>query len=117
MIFPIPGAEPRLISLDLRTTPHVMESRFSRAAELRQREQTKSEVQTKVDSPDASTIPWLLLRAKSTGGSGTFARTTFIHRLDTTGGRAPTGGCDAGKANSETRVDYTANYYFYEAFR
>lgn len=76
---------------------------------------TAGEVQAKVDSPDASTIPWLLLRAKSTGASGTFARTTFIHRLDTTGGRAPAGGCDAGKANSETRVDYTANYYFYEA--
>lgn len=73
------------------------------------------EVQARADSPNPTAIPWLLLRAKSTSGSGTLGRTTFIHRLDTVGGQAPAGGCDASKADSETRVDYSATYYFYAA--
>jgi hypothetical protein len=45
-------------------------------------------------------------------GTGVFAKVTFIHRLDTTGGVAPAGKCTKGKT---VEVPYTANYYFYSA--
>ena len=73
------------------------------------------EVQSRTDSTDPTTIPWLLLRAKSTAGTGVLSQTSFIHRLATSGGRAPQGGCDRSKAESETRVGYSADYYFYKA--
>ncbi|WP_293913356.1 DUF3455 domain-containing protein [Deinococcus sp.] len=65
-------------------------------------------------SESAPSIPWLLLAAKSTAGSGLFGKTTFIQRLSTTGGAAPTGGCDAA-AGQVSRVPYTSVYAFYEA--
>jgi Protein of unknown function (DUF3455) len=68
------------------------------------------EVVAKVPSP--GTIPQLLLKAKSTEGSGTFSKVAFIQRLDTKGGAAPDGACTTG---AEQRVDYTATYSFYGA--
>jgi hypothetical protein len=56
------------------------------------------------------TIPWLLLRAKSTEGAGLFSKVAFIQRLHTSGGAAPDGTCPAG---SELRVEYGATYSFY----
>src|SRR5882724_8940255 len=66
-----------------------------------------------VSSP--SSIPWLLLAATSHEGSGRMSEVTFIQRLDTAGGIAPTGGCDADHLGSVARVDYAATYFFYEA--
>jgi Protein of unknown function (DUF3455) len=60
-------------------------------------------------------IPWLLLRAKSTGGSGVFTGVKYIQRVDTVGGVAPASGCDGATAGVETRVDYSASYDFYGA--
>ena len=73
------------------------------------------EVKIRLNPSDASAIPWLLLSAKSTAGTGTFAQTTFIQRLETGAGKAPVGGCDAGKLAVESRVPYTANYVFFSA--
>jgi Protein of unknown function (DUF3455) len=36
-----------------------------------------------------------------------------VQRLNTVGGNAPTTGCDATMANTQTRVPYSADYYFY----
>ena len=66
-------------------------------------------------SPDPNAIPWLLLEAKSAEGPGIFARVTYIQRVNTTGGTAPTEGCDAAHAGQEVRVPYTADYFFYRA--
>ena len=65
-----------------------------------------------VSVPSAGTIPLLRLEAADTTGTGVFAKVAFIQRLDTTGGVAPTGACEAGKQNE---VPYTAKYYFYAA--
>ena len=44
-------------------------------------------------------------------GPGIFARTTYIQRVNTVGGRAPS---TAGTSNGQiVRVPYTAEYYFY----
>jgi Protein of unknown function (DUF3455) len=68
-----------------------------------------------VNSPDSSAIPWLLLKAKATEGAGLFLKTTFIQRLETTGGKAPGTGCDASKLDAESRVNYTAIYAYFKA--
>jgi len=58
-------------------------------------------------------IPWLLLRASSTTGTGVFTNVTYVQRLNTTGGVAPATGCDSSTSGTDTRVAYTADYYFY----
>jgi len=64
-------------------------------------------------SPVPGAIPWLLLRAKSSEGSGTLAGARYIQRLDTKGGVAPSSGCDAEHVGAEARVDYSAAYDFW----
>jgi hypothetical protein len=64
-------------------------------------------------SPVEGAIPALLLRAKSTGGSGLLASTQYVQRLDTVGGVAPAAGCDEAHAGTRARVDYSATYDFY----
>ena len=66
----------------------------------------------------ADAIPWLKLEVVGdqrgpTGGKG-LTRTTFIQRLNTTGGRKPTTGCSATEHIGAAKfVPYTAEYYFY----
>ena len=62
-------------------------------------------------SPNADSIPLLLLRATATDGPGIFARTTYIQRVNTVGGIAPaTPGTAVGQ---QAHVPYTAEYFFY----
>jgi hypothetical protein len=64
-------------------------------------------------TPDPDAIPWLLLRAASTEGTGIFSRVTFIQRLNTVAGKAPSApGAFPGQV---ARVPYTSDYYFYQA--
>ena len=63
-------------------------------------------------TPDPDAIPWLLLKAVSNEGPG-FSRVTFIQRVNTVGGIAPT---DPGDfVGEEVEVPYTTEYYFYRA--
>lgn len=70
--------------------------------------------------PNTGAIPCLLLQAIGSvpgpTGSGFMTNTTYIQRLNTNGGSAPSTGCavatDVGK---QVLVPYTADYYFYEA--
>jgi hypothetical protein len=62
---------------------------------------------------DATAIPWLLLGATSTSGTGAFTNVRYIHRVNTSGGLAPSTGCDATHVGETTMVSYTADYYFY----
>src|SRR5206468_4123775 len=62
---------------------------------------------------DSNAIPWLRLNAveESTQGPGIFADTTFIQRVNTTGGKAPsTNGTFVGQV---ARVPYSADYFFF----
>jgi hypothetical protein len=61
--------------------------------------------------PDSGAIPWLSLRAVSSAESGIFRRVTFIQRLHTVGGLAPS--APGRSAGDEARVPYTAEYFFY----
>jgi hypothetical protein len=64
-------------------------------------------------SPDADSIPWLLVTAASHSGEGLLARVTFIQRINTKGGKAPASGCDAAHAGQEERAPYSADYVFF----
>jgi len=66
-----------------------------------------------VPSPDADSIPWLLVNIVSHEGSGVLSRATSIQRLNTKGGKAPASGCDSVRAGQEVRVPYSADYLFY----
>ena len=65
-----------------------------------------------VSAPNQGSIPLLRLTAADTSGNGIFSKVSYIHRLATTGGVAPTEACTAGK---RIDVPYTAQYYFYAA--
>ena len=62
---------------------------------------------------DPESIPWLLLTAISHNGDGVMKNVSSIQRLQTKGGKAPVNGCDASHKDAETRISYTADYYFY----
>jgi hypothetical protein len=64
-------------------------------------------------TPDPTAIPWLLLQAVSTAGPGIFARVSYLQRVNTTGGVAPT--APGAAPGAEEEVPYTAEYYFYRA--
>jgi hypothetical protein len=62
-------------------------------------------------TPDPTAIPWLRLEALSTQGPGVFNRVTFLQRLNTVGGIAPS---EPGDFDGEiAKVPYTAEYVFY----
>src|SRR5467141_5029129 len=62
-------------------------------------------------SPDANSIPWLLVNIVTHEGNGVLSRVTTILRLNTKGGKAPATGCDASHLGQE-RVPYSADYLF-----
>jgi hypothetical protein len=71
--------------------------------------------------PNTGSIPCLLLNAVATkrgegtpGDSGILTKTTYVQRLNTNGGSAPTASCKVG---DQALVPYTADYSFYTAAR
>jgi Protein of unknown function (DUF3455) len=63
-------------------------------------------------TPDPDAIPWLLLEAVFNEGPGIFRRVTYIQRVNTVGGNAPT---DSGDFPGDlAEVPYTAEYFFYK---
>jgi hypothetical protein len=63
-------------------------------------------------TPDPTAIPWLKLGAVSSNGPGVLDGVTFIQRVNTVGGIAPSApGTTVGQ---EADVPYLAEYYFYK---
>jgi len=64
-------------------------------------------------SPDPNAIAWIALTKFRTEGAGIFSNVTFIQRVNTTGGLAPS---VPGSNDGEVKeIPYTAEYYFYRA--
>ena len=68
----------------------------------------------------AGAIPCLLLQSIGSqdgpAGGGLMTSTTYIQRLNTTGGVAPSEGCSvASDVGKQKLVPYTADYYFFRA--
>lgn len=70
---------------------------------------------------DPTAIPWLRLAAASTSSGeegGRLADATFIQRIATTGGRAPSPAtCALATAGTREEIPYTAEYVFWKAKR
>ena len=71
------------------------------------------EARARDSGPDSNAIPWLLLSATSASGSGVLSQTKSIQRINTSGGKAPAGGCSDALVGKEMRVPYKAEYLFY----
>ena len=72
-------------------------------------------IEQRVDgcTPDSTAIQWLLLRTISEEGDGVLSGVSFVQRVSTVGGLAPsTPGAVVGE---ETQVPYTAEYFFYRS--
>jgi len=67
----------------------------------------KGTVQAQKDAPAAGAIPWLRLAARPDGGTGELSAITTVLRVNTTGGVAPGGGCNAEERGRLVRVEYT----------
>lgn len=63
------------------------------------------------NSPKTGTIPELLLQSTATRGTGVFADVSYIQRLNTRGGVAPTTACTGA---DQVSVPYSATYTFYK---
>jgi hypothetical protein len=63
------------------------------------------------NSPKTGTIPELLLQSTATRGTGVFAGVSYIQRLNTHGGVAPTTACTG---TDQISVHYSATYAFYK---
>jgi len=67
----------------------------------------------------ANAIPWVLLQVVGTQsgptGGATLASTTFVQRLNTVGGAAPSTDCNLPTdVGNKAFVPYTADYFFYQ---
>jgi Protein of unknown function (DUF3455) len=72
-----------------------------------------AQVYSKVNAPQTTAIPWLLLKVQSRQGNGVFSQVNWIQRLHTVGGKPPVLGCNRTYNNRETKVSYEADYYFW----
>ena len=67
---------------------------------------------------DRTAVPWLLLAATPShhgAAGGRLGRTTFVQRINTTGGIAPDAAtCNAGTVGARAEVPYTADYLFWK---
>ena len=67
---------------------------------------------------DPTAVDWLLLSATSptAGADGDrLAHTPYIQRINTTGGRAPAGGCTPETVGDTAEIPYTADYAFWKS--
>ena len=63
---------------------------------------------------NAGAIPFQLVQAAPATGNGSMQGVTYIQRLNTVGGVAPSEPCAASSANQRRQVKYEADYVFYK---
>jgi hypothetical protein len=71
--------------------------------------------QVAVSPAAAGNIPLQLVKANPATGKGSMVGTTFIQRVATKGGVAPSTACDAASTGKKEIVSYQADYIFYKA--
>jgi hypothetical protein len=72
------------------------------------------ETVAKKNSPQAGSIPWLLLKVNSHFGTyGQLSGVTYVRRLETKGGGEPSDGCDKPNQGDIARIRYSGTYQFF----
>ncbi len=66
-----------------------------------------------IDSLDPDSVPWLLLDVVTNSKKGTLAEVTKIQRVHTHGGKPGNDVCDESHKGTDSKSDYTADYYFF----
>ena len=62
--------------------------------------------------PHEGACALLLLKVKSSEGTGALSKVEYVQRLNTTGGAKPAEAPTAANEKKEVKVEYTADYYF-----
>ncbi|HVG91065.1 MAG TPA: DUF3455 domain-containing protein [Alphaproteobacteria bacterium] len=81
--------------------------------------QIAGKMAAKVDAPDHTAIPWLLVTVTSNSGKGALSRVTSIQRVNTVSGLSPenlppiAAECSESNREVEFKSSYSADYYFY----
>ena len=70
--------------------------------------------QQAVAPSSAGNIPMQLVKAEPAMGKGMMEGVTYIQRVNTKGGVAPTDACTAANAGAKKTVPYQADYMFYK---
>lgn len=71
--------------------------------------------QVAVAPNSAGNLPLQLVKANPATGDGAMTGVSYIQRLNTVGGAAPSKVCDTASAGQEMKVAYQADYVFYTA--
>lgn len=71
--------------------------------------------QLAVASAESGNIPLQLVKANPASGHGAMSGVTYIQRVATRGGTAPTAGCDESRVGRKEVVQYRADYIFWKA--
>lgn len=66
-------------------------------------------------APTPGNIPWQLVQAAPSTGSGVLVGTTYVQRVNTMAGVAPSDPCNASTVAAKKQVRYSADYVFYKA--
>jgi hypothetical protein len=76
--------------------------------------QITGKMAAKVNAPDTTAIPWLLVTVTANSGSGALSGVTSIQRVNTVAGLAPAAAeCTQQSGEVEFKSSYSADYYFY----
>ena len=70
--------------------------------------------QVAVAPASAGNIPLQLVKAEPAMGSGAMTGVTYIQRLETMGGVAPSAACGMANKGAKQQVVYQAKYVFYK---
>jgi hypothetical protein len=71
--------------------------------------------QLAVSPAGAGNIPLQLVKANPASGAGAMLGVTYIQRVATKGGVAPSSACDAAAKGKKETVKYQADYIFWKA--
>lgn len=71
--------------------------------------------QTGLGSMNGTDIPFQAVKANPAMGSGSMTGVTYVQRVATKGGVAPSMPCAAGNVGAKQVVNYQADYIFYKA--
>ena len=66
-------------------------------------------------APTAGNIPWQLVQATPSPGNGALNGVTYVQRINTNAGVAPSDPCNAGSVAGKQQVRYSADYVFYKS--
>lgn len=66
-------------------------------------------------APTPGNIPWQLVQATPTSGNGTLNGVTYVQRINTSAGVAPSDPCNATTVAGKKQVRYSADYVFYKS--